>query len=320
MVIKRILVTGGAGFIGSHLCERLLIDKANDVICLDNFDDFYDPKVKMSNISSLIGNNRFKILPIDIRNGTLLEDSIDMKIDIIIHLAAKAGVIPSIENPHLYTDVNIRGTENLLEFAKNKKISKFIFASSSSVYGVNSNIPWKEDENVTMPISPYAFTKVSSEVLGHVYNSLYCINFIALRFFTVYGPRQRPDLAIYKFFKSIYFDIPITIYGNGNTSRDYTFIDDAINGIINALSYDKTHYEIFNIGNSKTFTLQELVKLIEEVTEKNAIIIYKSEMLGDVPKTFANISKSRANLNYRPRTSLKEGLIEFNNWFKKYCI
>jgi len=315
---RKIVVTGGAGFIGSHLCYNLLLDKKNEIICIDNFDNFYCPEIKKTNIEGIIKNERFRLLKIDIRNFLELESVIGNDIFAIIHLAAKAGVRPSINDPLIFSDYNIIGTQNILELAKRKNIKKIVFASSSSVYGINPNTPWSEDDNVLMPISPYAATKVSSELLGHVYSSLYDINFTVLRFFTVYGPRQRPDLAIHKFFNAIYLGEPITVYGNGDSSRDYTFIDDVINGIIASLSYTSTPYEIFNIGNSSPILLKELIELIEDVVQKKAIINYVSDQQGDVPKTFADINKAKNILKYNPEMPIKEGLIEFNKWFREF--
>jgi UDP-glucuronate 4-epimerase len=234
--------------------------------------------------------------------------------DVIIHLAAKAGVRPSILNPILYQQVNVDGTQNLLEFARQKKIMQFVFASSSSVYGINENIPWNEDEKLK-PISPYASTKLSCEMLGHVYSHLYGIRFLALRFFTVYGPAQRPDLAIHKFFKAISEGNPIPVYGDGSSSRDYTFVEDTIQGIEAAITYDQSDFEIINLGNNQTVTLSELIAAIEKISGKKAIIDRQPEQAGDVPKTYADISKAKRLLDYQPDTSLEKGLISFYEWY-----
>ncbi len=231
-------------------------------------------------------------------------------------MAAKAGVRPSILNPLAYQQTNVIGTQHLLEFAKDKKIKQFVFASSSSVYGINDHYPWKEDEQL-MPISPYAMTKQAGEMLGHVYSKLYDIRFIALRFFTAYGPAQRPDLAIHKFFKAILKGEPVTMYGDGSTSRDYTFVDDVIQGVIAAMHYDKTGFEIINLGNHYTVSLKELIASIEEVTGKKANIEQLPEQPGDVSKTFADISKARQLLGYHAQTKLKDGLKKFYDWFQQ---
>jgi len=283
---------------------------------VDNFNSFYDPIIKRNNIAHHLEKENFNLIEGDIRNFDFLKKKLNNHYDIIIHLAAMVGVQPSLINPLLYQDVNVKGTQNLLELAKILNINQFVFASSSSVYGINQNVPWKEFDHVLKPISPYASTKISAELMGHVYSHLYGIRFLALRFFTVYGPRQRPDLAIHKFFKQIYNNLPITIFGNGTTSRDYTYVDDVIKAIKNAMGYNKTNYEIFNIGNSKTITIRELVKQIERITEKRVIINYENEQPGDVPKTYADISKAKMYLNYNPSTSIIEGLEAFNQWYR----
>lgn len=272
-----ILVTGGAGFIGSNLIEKLLKNKENNVTCIDNFDPFYNKNIKLDNIKDFKNNNNFNIFEIDIRDIDSLKNQLAEQFDVTIYLAAKAGVRPSIENPIEYQSVNVLGTQALLEFAKFKEIKKFIFASSSSVYGANSHFPWKEEDNVLKPISPYAASKISGELLGSVYSTLYDIQFLALRFFTVYGPRQRPDLAINKFTKSILERKEITIYGDGTTSRDYTYIDDIVDGITSCLDYNETKYEIINLGNNISLKLKDLVNEIEKATDIKAKILYMSE-------------------------------------------
>lgn len=308
--MRHILVTGGAGFIGSNLIGELL--KSFKVTTIDNFDDFYPRKQKELNLSFLQKNENFSFIEGDIRNTADLEQTLD--VDIIIHLAAKAGVRPSIKNPILYQDVNVSGTQTLLEFAKSRNIKQFIFASSSSVYGINENVPWNEEEKL-LPISPYASTKLSGEMLGHVYSNLYGIRFLALRFFTVYGPGQRPDLAIHKFFKSILNGDPIPVYGDGSTSRDYTFVEDTVKGVIAAIDYDQSNFEIINLGNHKTVTLDQLIKAIEETCGKKAIINRMPDQPGDVPRTYADIAKAETLLNYQPSTELKAGLQTFYEWF-----
>ncbi|HEY1024343.1 MAG TPA: GDP-mannose 4,6-dehydratase [Sphingobacteriaceae bacterium] len=309
---KSILVTGGAGFIGSNLAGKLL-GLGHQVVCLDNFDDFYSRKQKEQNISGYRADVNFELIEGDIRDRKVLNEL--PEIDVIVHLAAKAGVRPSIQNPILYQDVNVSGTQNLLEFARHRQIKQFVFASSSSVYGVNKNIPWQEEEKL-LPISPYASTKLSGEMLGHVYSYLYGIRFIALRFFTVYGPGQRPDLAIHKFFKSIVNEKSIPVFGDGSTSRDYTYIDDTVNGIIAAIDYDRSDFEIINLGNHRTVSLRDLISSIEQTLGKSAVIDRQPEQPGDVPHTFADIGKARALLDYNPSTQLREGLKAFYRWYQ----
>lgn len=312
---KNILVTGGAGFIGSHLCEKLL-SLGNRVTTIDNFDAFYDRSIKEQNLKISQTNPHFKFIELDIINMNSLLQLCNEQYDIIIHLAAKAGVRPSIENPLEYQTVNVGGTQNLLEFAKLKNIKDFVFASSSSVYGINPNFPWKENDYVLNPISPYASTKISGELLGHVYSHLFGIRFTALRFFTVYGPRQRPDLAIHLFTKKIMNEIPINIFGDGSTRRDYTYVEDIVDGIVNACNYSKTMFEVFNLGNSHTISLSTMIETIENAIGKKAILNRMSEQAGDVPITFSDIEKSKRELNYHPQTEFKEGIFKFVNWLK----
>lgn len=313
--LKNILVTGGAGFIGSHLCDLLLAEKLWRVHCIDSFDNFYNPETKKQNINAALKNENFILHQGDIRDTPFLEKIFQQSFDVIVHLAARAGVRPSIEQPLLYEDVNIKGTLNLLEKAREKNIRQFVFAGSSSVYGVNPNTPWSEDDFVLKPISPYASTKVAGELTGHTYTHLYGIRFISLRFFTVFGPRQRPDLAIHKFYKLMSENKSIPFYGNGETSRDYTFVGDIVKGIRAAIDYDKSPYEIINLGNSRTVTLNQLISHIENVSGNKAKLEKLPEQPGDVPHTYANISKAQRLLNYKPETSLEEGLKEFKKWF-----
>ncbi len=313
--LKNILVTGGAGFIGSHLCDLLLAEKQWKVHCIDSFDNFYNPETKRQNINAALNNENFILHQGDIRDTAFLEKVFQQSFDVIVHLAARAGVRPSIEQPLLYEDVNIKGTLNLLEKAREKNIRQFVFAGSSSVYGVNPNTPWSEDDFVLKPISPYASTKVAGELTGHTYTHLYGIRFISLRFFTVFGPRQRPDLAIHKFYKLMSENKNIPFYGNGETSRDYTYVGDIVKGIRAAIDYDKSPYEIINLGNSRTVTLNQLISHIENVSGNKAKLEKLPEQPGDVPHTYANISKAQRLLNYKPETSLEEGLKEFKKWF-----
>jgi UDP-glucuronate 4-epimerase len=256
--MKHALVTGGAGFIGSHLVDRLL-DEGWAVTVVDNFDPFYDPKLKRSYVKRHFDYDAYRLVEADIRDRESLYKQLPDDYDVIVHLAAKAGVRPSIRDPIGYQEVNVTGTQNMLEFSKERGIKQFIFASSSSVYGVNPNVPWREDDHVLLPISPYASTKVSGELLGHVYSHLYGIRFIALRFFTVYGPRQRPDLAIHKFARRMLKDEPITIYGDGSSRRDYTYIDDVVTGVRRAMDYTATMYEVVNLGNNRTVSLMQMI-------------------------------------------------------------
>jgi UDP-glucuronate 4-epimerase len=313
---KEIIVTGGAGFIGSHLVEKLL-DNGYAVTVIDNFDPFYAKEVKLKNMASFIDHPDVHFIEADILHENVLAEKLTGNYEAIIHLAAKAGVRPSIENPVAYQDVNVKGTQNLLEFSKQKGIKQFIFASSSSVYGINNNFPWKESDTVLNPISPYASTKISGELLGHVYSHLYNIRFIALRFFTVYGPRQRPDLAIHLFSKKLLNNESVNFFGNGSTRRDYTYVTDTVQGIFNALHYTRTPYEVFNLGNHQTVSLSEMIETIEEVFEKKMIINQLPEQMGDVPITYADISKAQQLLNYMPKTSFKAGVSSFRDWLIK---
>jgi len=314
------LITGGAGFIGSNLIRRLFASEKEIVVtCIDDFDPFYSAQIKELNISTFKDNPGFRLLDIDLATTSSkdLARAIKDPVDVIVHLAAKAGVRPSILNPLSYQQANVIGLQNLLDFAKETKCKQFVFASSSSVYGINDHFPWKEDEQL-MPISPYAMTKLAGEMLGHVYSKLFDIRFIALRFFTVYGPGQRPDLAIHKFTKTILNGKPIGMYGDGTTSRDYTYVDDTVQGIIGAMKYDKTNFEIFNLGNNYSVSLKELIESIEKVTGKKASIEQLPDQPGDVPKTFADISKAKALLGYSPATKLTEGLEKFYKWFSQH--
>jgi UDP-glucuronate 4-epimerase len=312
---KRALITGGAGFIGSHLLDRLRSDGWS-VTILDNFDDFYDSSIKQANISSHRQSPDFRIVVGDVRSLVSRIDVLNEKYDVIVHLAARAGVRPSIENPVLYQDVNVNGTQALLEFARQKGIPKIVFASSSSVYGVNPDVPWSEDNNRLAPISPYAATKIAGELLGHVYSKLYGISFIALRFFTVYGPRQRPDLAIHKFARLMLDHKPIPVFGEGNTRRDYTYVSNIIDGIVAAIHYERSPFEVINLGNNQTVSLLELIGHIEEALGIRARIEWLPEQPGDVPQTWANLEKARSLLGYSSHYPLEDGLKTFVDWLR----
>jgi len=314
--MKHALVTGGAGFIGSHLVDRLL-KEGWQVTVVDNLDPFYDPAIKRKNISTHFDYETYRLLEIDIRDMEALQEKLTDDYDVIVHLAAKAGVRPSIQDPIGYQEVNVKGTQNLLEFARHRGIKQFIFGSSSSVYGINPNVPWKEDDYVLKPISPYAATKVSGELLGHVYSHLYGIRFIALRFFTVYGLRQRPDLAIHKFARLMLEGKPIPIYGEGSSRRDYTYIDDIIEGVHRAMDYTDTLYEVINLGNNQTVSLLEMVRTLEEALGIKAKLEFFPPQPGDVPQTWADMEKAERLLGFRPKTEFEEGIEEFVKWVKQ---
>ena len=307
-----ILVTGGAGFIGSHVVEQLCV-RNETVTVIDDFNDFYPPAIKYRNLSGV--TSRATIVTADIRNaGKLREVFQQTRFDAVIHLAARTGIRPSLTQAQLYTDVNITGTQNLLELAHEFSIKKFIFASSSSVYGLNQRVPFREDDSLAHPISPYAATKLAGEALAHVYHHLYQMEIVCLRFFTVYGSRQRPDLAIHKFTRAILTGRPIELFGNGATRRDYTHITDIVQGILAALDRP-LGFEIINLGDARTVELRELVALLEKITGRRADIRHLPDQPGDVPVTFANIEKARRLLDYRPQVIIETGLAKFVEWF-----
>jgi UDP-glucuronate 4-epimerase len=307
------LVTGGAGFIGSHLVDSLLAD-GWQVTVLDNFDPFYPSGVKEENVKRHLVNPRYTLIRGDLRDAASIQRLESNDFDVIAHLAAKAGVRPSIEDPVGYQDVNVSGTQHLLELARRLGVRQFVFASSSSVYGINPRVPWREDDYVLQPISPYASTKVSGELLGHVYSHLYGIRFIALRFFTVYGPRQRPDLAIHKFARMMLAGKPIPVFGDGSTSRDYTYVDDIVRGVRAAMTYTGTPYEVINLGNTQTVTLAEMIAGLERVLGITAVIERLPEQPGDVPRTWAKVAKARRLLGWEPRTRYDQGVAKFAEW------
>jgi UDP-glucuronate 4-epimerase len=355
------LVTGAAGFIGSHLCERLL-GLGWTVAGIDNFDDFYDPQIKRRNIAVCLKNKSFQLIEADIRNSTAMDKAVgaprvrgdklarqtngglapaEAGVEIIVHLAARAGVRPSIAQPLLYADVNINGTMVLLQLAKKHNVAKFIFGSSSSVYGnprlpgygsdlrrderggglapAEAGVPFSEDDNVDFPISPYAATKKAGELICHTYHHLYGIAITCLRFFTVYGPRQRPDLAIHKFAKLIEQGRPIPVYGDGTAMRDFTYIDDIIDGTvaaINRLTIHDSRFTIYNLGHSHPITVNDLITEIEKALGKKAIKEYVPAQPGDVERTYADITKAARELGYKPRTTIEEGLARFVEWLR----
>lgn len=312
--MKTILITGGAGFIGSNLADTLLA-RGEKVIVVDSFDDYYSPAVKSDNIQKALQHPSYKMIKGDIQYLSQLVDATN-PIDVIVHLAAKVGVRPSLEHPDDVISTNVNGTLSILEFAKTRSIKKVVFASSSSVYGKNNSMPWVESDLDLQPISPYAASKIAGEKLGYVYSHLYDIRFIALRFFTVYGPRQRPDLAIHKLVKSIVNSEKFEIFGDGSTQRDYTFIDDIVSGIISAIEYEGSKFETFNLGNNHSIPLIELVKSIENIlADYTSNIEYTTEKPGDVSSTCASIEKSQRHLNYNPEVTLKSGLEKFIEWY-----
>ena len=319
--MRSILITGGAGFIGSHLVDRLLSEGEWQVSIVDDFNDFYDPAIKRANVSDHQKNPNYRLFEADIRDRQALAKIFDAgRFQSIVHLAARAGVRPSLEQPLLYAETNINGTMNLLELARAHGVSQFVFGSSSSVYGINAKVPFSEDDPIRQPISPYAATKAAGELLCHTYTHLYGIRCVCLRFFTVYGPRQRPDLAIHKFARLISEGKAIPVFGDGTTRRDYTFIDDIIAGVRVALDYvgdsEKSDYEVINLGESRTVELRELISLLEKELGETAEIDGQPLQPGDVPQTFADITKARRLLGYDPQTQIEEGITKFVAWFQ----
>ena len=310
------LVTGGAGFIGSHVCERLLHD-GHHVWAFDDLNDFYDPQFKQRNLRAVQALSKpFEFVHGDITNRAALDEIFSsVRFDQVIHLAARAGVRPSLAEPALYQRVNVEGTVNVLEAARQNGVKKITIASSSSVYGLNSRVPFSESDPIFSAISPYAASKLACEALGHVWHHIYKMDVAMLRFFTVYGPRQRPDLAIYKFAKLISAGKPIPVFGDGSAARDYTFVTDTLDGII-ACTKKEFGYEIFNLGESETISLARMIGLLEAALGKKAVIDRQPLQPGDVPITFADISKARAKLGYNPRVKFEEGIKLFAEWFK----
>ena len=312
-----ILVTGGAGFIGSHLCERLL-EEGHAVWTFDDLNNFYDPAVKRENLESIRALGKpFTFVPGDLTDRGALEELFGgVRFDQIIHLAARAGVRPSLQEPALYQRVNVEGTVHLLEAARAHGVKKITIASSSSVYGVNAKVPFSEEDPIFSAISPYAASKLACEALGHVYHHVYGMDVVMLRFFTVYGPRQRPDLAIHKFAQLISAGQPIPVFGDGSTARDYTYVTDTLEGIL-AATRKEFGFEIFNLGESQTVKLSYLIGLLEQALGRKAVIDWQPAQPGDVPITYANISKARARLGYAPHVKIEEGIPLFVKWFKE---
>ncbi|VVB53034.1 L-arabinose 1-dehydrogenase (NAD(P)(+)) [uncultured archaeon] len=309
-----ILVTGAAGFIGSHTTEKLL-NVGHEIVGIDDLNDYYDPKQKQENLNILSKNKKFTFIKADIRDAKTTEETFKKhKPTAVIHLAARAGVRPSLLDPALYMDVNVKGTVHLLEAARKNDVKTFIFGSSSSVYGANTKTPFSEKDPVEQPISPYAATKRAGELLTKTYHNLYNLNTTSLRFFTVYGPRGRPDMAVYTFTKNLLEKKPITVYGDGTSSRDYTYVSDVVDGIISALNKSYPD-EIFNLGESQTVTLNKLIQTIEKETNKKAIIERKPLQPGDVTTTYADLTHSKQKLGYNPQVKIEEGIHKFVQWY-----
>ena len=311
-----VLVTGGAGFIGSHLVDSLLAD-GQRVVVVDDFNDFYDPAIKRENVAGHLGRPGYTLIEDDIRDPGCFERVFTrFRPTQVVHLAARAGVRPSLAEPVLYAETNITGTLQLLECARRYGVEKFIFGSSSSVYGENAKLPFSEADPVPGPISPYAATKAAGELLAYTYSHLYDLPVVCLRFFTVYGPRQRPDLAIHKFAKLIAAGLPIPVFGDGSTERDYTYVADIVAGIRAALAHEGSTYEIINLGNSSTVSLSRLIAVIEQAVGKPALIDRQPPQPGDVPRTFADTAKARAMLGYAPDTPIEQGVAQFVAWLR----
>ena len=314
--MKRILVTGAAGFIGSHLAETLLA-RGDAVIGIDDFNTYYDPRIKRDNITTALRNENYKLLKGDIRDAEFVREVFNQEHpDIVVHLAARAGVRPSLQDPNLYHQVNIIGSQHILDACRTRPVSHLVFASSSSVYGGITQTPFTEDMDISRPISPYAATKRMNELMGHVYSHIYGLNVTMLRFFTVYGPRQRPDMAIRKFTRMILRDEPVPMFGDGGTRRDYTYIDDIIDGVVKAID-TPFRFEIFNLGESHTTSLRELIDLIARHAGKPARIEQLPTQPGDVEITYASVDKARRMLGYDPKTTMDEGIARFVEWYSQ---
>lgn len=311
----KILITGGAGFIGSHVAERLL-DLGNEIVCLDNFNDFYDPGCKRRNIEKAFWSNRYTLVSGDILDEALLDKTFQAPFDAVIHLAAYAGVRPSIERPGIYQQVNVTGTLNILERCRAHNVKKLVFASSSSVYGGRKDVPFKETDSIMKPISPYAASKVAGEALCYTYHHLFDINVHALRFFTVYGPRQRPEMAIHLFARTMLQGDPIKLFGNGQSSRDYTYIDDIVEGVVASVN-KCSGFEVINLGGSKTTSLNTLVGLISKQLGIEPTVERFPDQPGDVPRTYADISHARQLLGYQPKTEITTGIQKFCEWLEE---
>jgi len=312
---KRILVTGGAGFIGSTLTERLLA-RGDRVVCLDDFDDFYDPAIKRRNLTAALASPDFRLVEGDICDLRLLQSLFaEEGFDVVVHIAARAGVRPSILQPLLYQKVNVEGSTNLFEMARQHDVANFVFTSSSSVYGENEKVPFAETDPVDYPISPYAATKRAGELIAHTYHHLFGLNITCLRPFTVYGPRQRPEMAIHLFTRAILEGKPIRMFGDGSSSRDYTYIDDLVDGFLGAIDRP-LGFAIINLGEHEVTTLRELIDLLAEATGKEAIIDQQPMQPGDVPRTYADVTRAKELLGYQPHTTMREGIRRFVEWYQ----
>lgn len=317
--MSTILVTGGAGFIGSHTTEALL-DRGDDVVCLDNFDDYYSPQRKRANIAPLMGRPGYVLVEGDIRDQDALEALFQAHRPArIVHIAAMAGVRYSIQHPGLYESVNVRGTLDVLEMARRYDVENVVFASTSSIYGARQQVPFREDDRVDWPVSPYAATKRACELLAYTYHHLHGLNFTALRFFTVYGPRGRPDMAPYLFTEAVFRGTELKMFGDGSSSRDYTYIDDVVQGIVAAIDR-LLGYEIINLGNSRTVLLRDFIALVEDLVGRKANVVQHPMPPGDVPRTCADISRAQRLLGYDPQTSFEEGLARFVDWYRTVVV
>ncbi len=311
----RILVTGGAGFIGSNLAERLLSEN-NEVVCLDNFNNFYDPGLKRRNIEKAFWSSRYTLINGDILDEDLLDKVFSDPFDVVVHLAAYAGVRPSIEWPEIYEKVNIRGTLNLLERCRRFDVKKFVFASSSSVYGGRKEVPFRETDDISRPISPYAASKVAGEALCYTYHHLFGISIHALRFFTVYGPRQRPEMAIHLFARRMLQNKPITMFGDGESSRDYTYVEDIVDGVVGSI-HNCSGYQIINLGGSKTTSLNDLVASLSARLKVSPKVERTGDQPGDVPITFADVTHAKKLFGYEPKVDIKDGIDRFCTWLEE---
>lgn len=313
----RILLTGGAGFIGSHFTQRVL-DEGYSVDALDNFNTYYDPALKRANVRSFLDHSNYRLVEGDITDWPLVQALFaGQQYDCVVHLAARAGVRPSIREPLLYEQVNVQGTLNLLEACRQYDVEKMVFASSSSVYGKNNKVPFSESDPVDHPISPYAATKKAGELMAYTYHHLFGMSVSCMRFFTVYGPRQRPDMAIHKFSRLIAEGKAVPIFGDGSSRRDYTYIDDIIQGLY-AATLRCQGYHIYNLGESATIALLQLIQLLEQGLGKKAQLEFHPDQPGDVPVTYADITRAREELGYQPSTSIETGIRSFTEWFKAY--
>lgn len=312
----KILITGGAGFIGSHLCERLL-ERGDSIVCVDNFNTYYDPAIKRQNLESCLQHPEFDLQELDILNFEALDRIFQGNdFDLVVHLAARAGVRPSIEQPRLYQKVNVEGTVNLLDLCVRHKVPKMVMASSSSVYGNNQKVPFAESDPVDHPVSPYAATKKACELLGYTYHSLHGLAVTCLRFFTVYGPRQRPDMAIHKFTQLIDAGLPVPFFGDGSSQRDYTYITDILDGIEKSIDFCDG-YHVYNLGESQTIQLTDLIAQIEKTLGKTADLKHLPNQPGDVQLTYADITLARKEIQYRPSVSIQEGIQRFVTWYQE---